>query len=232
MTLSSISHKHGFQVVARVMLERPRDYKQELVELGCKPDDLGTVTWNHVTHAVDVSGSVHLHSKDFTRLPFQFGKVGGDFWCDHNQLTNLEGAPKEVGMSFYCSNNRLTNLDGAPEKVGGGFDCSYNRLTSLEGAPEKVGGGFDCSYNQLTSLEGAPENVGRSFYCSCNRLTSLEGRPEKVGGDFGCSADGLTDVSALRRCKIKGEIYLYGPKADQVRVRKLLMASWFKGEIR
>jgi hypothetical protein len=152
----------------RVMLERPRDYKQDLVDLGCKPDDIGAVTWNSVTHSVDVSGSVYLNDKGLTRLPFQFGKVGGSFGCFSNQLTSLEGAPKEVGGSFYCSYSRLTSLNGAPEKVG----C-----------------------------------------------------------DFGCSADGLTDVSALRGCKIKGNIYLSGLRANQDQVTTLLRAQGYKGSI-
>jgi hypothetical protein len=31
------------------MLEKPRDYFQDLVDLGCDPDHLGTVTYNPVT---------------------------------------------------------------------------------------------------------------------------------------------------------------------------------------
>jgi hypothetical protein len=130
----------------RVMLERP-NYFQKLVDLGCDPDALGTVTWNSTTRSVDVSGSVYLGDEDLTRLPFQFGKVGGYFWCPDNRLTSLEGAPKEVG------------------------------------------------------------------------------------GDFGCSTGSLTDVSALRGCKIKGVIYLFGPEADQVRVMELLRAQGYKGSI-
>jgi hypothetical protein len=152
----------------RVMLERP-DYFQKLVDLGCDPDDLGTVTWNSATRSVDVSGCVYLSGKDLTKLPFQFGKVGESFWCSDNRLTSLDGCPKEVVRNFGCSNNRLTSLEGAPKEVGWGF---------------------------------------------------------------GCSADDLTDVSALRGCKIKGEIYLFGPKADQDRVTKLLRTQGFKGEIR
>jgi hypothetical protein len=173
----------------RVMLERP-DYFKILVDLGCNPDNLSTVTWNSATHAVNVSGSVDLDGKGLTRFPFQFGKVGKDFWCSHNRLTSLKGAPKEVGGSFGCAGNRLTSLDGCPEKVGGHFWCNHNRLTIMNGVPKEV------------------------------------------GGDFGCSADDLTDVSALRQCKIKGTIYLYGPKADQERVKELLRAQGFKGEIR
>jgi hypothetical protein len=170
------------------MLER-RDYFQELVDLGCDPEDLGTVTYDLITHRVDVSRSVYLNEQDLTRLPFAFGKVGGDFWCDRNRLTSLEGAPREVGGDFWCDHNRLTSLEGAPTKVGG------------------------------------------DFYCFDNQLNSLEGAPSKVGGYFWCSADGLQDVSALKRCKIKGMIYLHGPKADQERVTKMLRDQGYKGRI-
>jgi hypothetical protein len=172
----------------RVMLERP-NYFQKLVDLGCDPDDLGTVTWNSVTRAVDVSGSVDLDGKDLTKFPFQFGKVGGNFGCSDNRLVSLDGAPKEVGGNFWCSDNRLVSLDGAPKEVGGDLWCSHNQLTSLNGAPKEV------------------------------------------GVNFGCSADSLTDVSALRGCKIKGNIYLSGLRANQDRVRELLRAQGYKGSI-
>jgi hypothetical protein len=136
----------------RVMLERPRDYKQELVDLGCDPDDLGTVIWNSATRSVDVSGSVHLGDKGLTRLPFQFGKVGGSFGCTGNQLTSLKGCPEKVGGNFSCSHNRLTSLDGCPEKIGIDFWCADNQLTSLDVAPEKVGGNFRCSVDDLIDV--------------------------------------------------------------------------------
>ena len=105
----------------RVMLERPRDYLQILVDLGCHPAVLSTVIWNPATRAVDVSSSVYLRNKDLTKLPFQFGTVGGSFGCAYNRLTNLDGAPRTVGGDFGCSRNRLTSLDGAPREVGGRF---------------------------------------------------------------------------------------------------------------
>jgi hypothetical protein len=172
------------------MLERPRDCFQDLLDLGCEPEDLGTVTYNPITHRVDVLGTVDLDRKGLTRLPFAFGKVGGH------------------------------------------FGCSGNRLTSLEGAPREVGGNFECSDNRLTSLEGAPREVGEYFGCFGNRLTSLEDAPSRVGWNFGCSVDGLRDVSALKRCKIGGQIYLLGPKADKERVTQMLRAQGYEGEIR
>jgi hypothetical protein len=35
----------------------------------------------------------------------------------------------------------------------------------------------------------------------------------------------------LKRCKIKGMIYLWGPKADQERVKKILRDQRYKGRI-
>ena len=96
------------------------------------------------------------------------------------------GAPQVVKGDFHCESNNLTSLEGAPQEVGGDFNCSDNRLTSLVGAPQEVGGDFNCHINSLTSLYGAPQEVGGDFYCPNNKLTSLEGAPQEVGGYFSC----------------------------------------------
>jgi hypothetical protein len=148
---------------------------------------------------VDVDGGVHLSGEGLKKLPLKFGKVSVSFYCDRNQLTTLEGAPKEVGGRFDCSYNQLTTLEGAPKVVGGYFDCSNNQLTTLEGSPKEVGGGFDCDYNQLATLKGAPKEVGFDFECSHNQLTTLEGAPKEVGFDFECSYNQLTTLEGAPR---------------------------------
>ena len=47
----------------------------------------------------------------------------------------MEGSPKSVGGDFYCDNNQLMSLEGAPQSVGGGFDCHNNQLIHFEGFP-------------------------------------------------------------------------------------------------
>ena len=131
------------------------------------------------------------------KLTIKFNKVTGNFWCGHNQLTSLEGCPKEVGGDFHCDNNKLSSLEGGPEKVGGDFYCHYNELTSLNGCPKEIGGDFDCYTNKLTTLKGAPKKVDGSFDCSGNELTSLIGCPEKVDKKFDC---GGNDLSSLEGC--------------------------------
>ena len=98
---------------------------------------------NPSTGSVDVDGDFDCTSqglKDFKEVGF--GHVKGNFYCDNNQLTSLEGAPRTVDGDFYCRSNQLTSLEGAPRTVGGSFDCRSNRLTTLDGAPQTVDGGF------------------------------------------------------------------------------------------
>ena len=70
----------------------------------------------------------------------------GDLQLNNMNLTKLPEILKtvEVGGNFYCNENKLTSLDGAPKSIGGNFDCSGNNLTSLVGSPKFVGGNFSC----------------------------------------------------------------------------------------
>ena len=77
---------------------------------------------------VDVDASVNLAIRKLTKLPLQFGKVTGNFYCHSNKLTSLEGAPEKLSGNFYCNNNQLTTLEGAPKCVEGNFNCVNNPL--------------------------------------------------------------------------------------------------------
>ena len=160
-------------------------------------DECTAGSWrlNPSTGLVDVDGDFNCRGqglKDFKGV--RFGHVRVDFYCDNNQLTSLDGAPKTVNGDFICYYNQLTSLEGAPQTVGGDFSCANNQLTSLVGAPKTVNGDFICYYNQLTSLKGAPETVDGYFHCANNQLTSLKGAPETVKGDFLCAYNQLTSL--------------------------------------
>jgi hypothetical protein len=144
---------------------------------------------------VDVSGDVDLmdYYPKLTKIPLKFNNVDGYFDCSLNNLTTLEGSPKEVSFDFDCSHNQLITLEGGPEFVHIDFCCHNNKLTSLKGGPEFVGGGFDCSSNQLTTLKGAPNEV-MYFNCLSNKLTTLKGGPKKVTGFFNCGSNKLTKL--------------------------------------
>ena len=160
----------------------------------------------------DLTGQVYSNKLDcrdnqLTSLEGSPKEVGGDFYCGNNQLTSLEGGPQKVGGYFSCRSNQLTSLKGAPKEVRGHFICQDNQLTSLEGAPKEVGGDFVCNANQLTSLNGAPREVSGYFDCRNNQLVSLEGTLERVGRDFFCERNpNLYSLWLLKYCQIGREI--------------------------
>jgi hypothetical protein len=66
---------------------------------------------------VDVDGDVDLSERNLSKLPLKFGRVTGNFNCQNNKLTTLEGCPREVSGDFYCNNNQITIIKGELEFV-------------------------------------------------------------------------------------------------------------------
>ncbi len=92
-----------------------------------------------------IKGDLHLEKKGLTELPdLSQVTIDGNFWCNDNQLTSLEGAPRVIKGIFDCNHNNLTSLEGAPQIVGGGFCCGFNQLTSLQGITPKISGDIFC----------------------------------------------------------------------------------------
>jgi hypothetical protein len=117
---------------------------------------------------IDVSGDVNLWGLGIlNKLPLTFNVVKGDFGCNKNNLTTLEGCPNKVSGYFSCSNNNITSLEHSPKIVECNFYCRDNdNLTSLEGLEDTYITGrldvWDCG--GLYSLRGFPKKVG-SFNC-------------------------------------------------------------------
>jgi hypothetical protein len=135
---------------------------------------------------IDVNGSVDISDTGIDKIPFTFGKVTGNFYCDANNLTSLKGCPYEVGKGFFCAYNNLTSLEGSPSVVGDQFDCIGNKLTSLSGMPLEIGGNFYCQDNNIKELDSVSNIEGyikcdkidiSKFDGSCKAIYDSDGRP-------------------------------------------------------
>ena len=87
---------------------------------------------------IDVNGHVHLDNRlgDIEKLPVKFGKLSGNFNCNFNELTTLEGCPNYVGGDFYCGWNKLTSLEYSPKYIGrdfGGDNLTHHVLGNVQG---------------------------------------------------------------------------------------------------
>ena len=100
--------------------------------------------FDNVRGLVNVDGDVNLYRNNLTTLQGSPREVGGHFYCNNNKLTSLQGSPREVGVGFYCYNNNLTTLQGAPREVGGDFSCYNNNFkTEPDHSFIDIGGEFD-----------------------------------------------------------------------------------------
>ena len=115
----------------------------------CK--EFGIENWSLVDGLVNVDGHVSLWSMGLTELPLKFGTVTGDFDCDWNKLTTLEGCPNRVGGDFECSDNNLTSLVGCPKSVGGSFYFECNNIREFTGI-KYIGGELWCGRNPIFNI--------------------------------------------------------------------------------
>lgn len=104
-----------------------------------------------------------------------FNNVKDDFNCSDHAITTLEKGPYWVGGNYICDHNQLTSLDGCPQILHHDFNCRNNLLTSLEGGPTTVGVGYYAAYNKISSLKGLPSKVGETLNLKANDISSLVG---------------------------------------------------------
>jgi hypothetical protein len=81
---------------------------------------------------IDVDGRVDLEDLEgskLTKLPLKFGHVTC-FFCSHNRLTSLEGAPHTVDDDFWCINNDIRSFEGLLN-IKGGFYCFSNPIFEI-----------------------------------------------------------------------------------------------------
>jgi hypothetical protein len=82
-------------------------------------DHTGRISVDPTTGVVSCTGNMNLKSKiKVDQLPVQFDQVGGQFNCEHNNLTTLIGSPTQTGLYFSCVYNPLVSLEGLPDHVG------------------------------------------------------------------------------------------------------------------
>ncbi len=125
--------------------------EQEIIEI-CKKYNIENYTINP-DGSIDVDGNVDLSYMKLVKIPLKFNKITGVFVCYGNQLTSLEGCPKEVGGGFNCSDNRITDLQGIPSVINGSLNCAYNSLKTLKGISKIIDGDLDLDDNSIEVID-------------------------------------------------------------------------------
>ena len=112
---------------------------------------------------VDVEGDFDCSLSGIKSLMgIRFGSVSVDFYCHRNQLTSLEGAPREVGRNFHCNMNPISDqtIELICQKMRENPDLGYGAiLASLQSRiPEK-----DWDKLDKSSMEGITDRAKRGY---------------------------------------------------------------------
>lgn len=90
---------------------------------------------------------------DLNNLPDGF-VIKGDLDLSGMGLTKLPNLSKViVEGNFNCSDNNLTQLDGMPKEIGGNFDFSKNKISKLDRYLSKISGNITYSGNPFVKYK-------------------------------------------------------------------------------
>lgn len=90
---------------------------ENFILFGLNPEN---VTINQ-DNEIEYKGDVDLSNRGLTKIPFDFKKVDGSFYCNNNQLISLKGSPYIVSGNFYCYNNLILSDGEINFNVSGNF---------------------------------------------------------------------------------------------------------------
>lgn len=95
---------------------------ENFILFGLNPENV-TINENN---EIEYKGDVDLSNRGLTKIPFDFKKVDGSFYCNNNQLISLKGSPNIVSGNFYCYNNQIISSGEINYNVSGNFYCHNN----------------------------------------------------------------------------------------------------------
>lgn len=165
--------------------------------------------------SIDVVNNVYITTTQ-EKLPVQFNKVEGNFYCQDSGLTTLKGCPKYT-KSFSCAGSTLKSLIGGPEEVQDSYNITESSIESLEGFPKKVRGNIVLRDNKkLTSLKGCVEIAHNEFNVNdCEKLQSFEFGPKKIKATLHASYCKIQSFKHFPS-EINGSCYLRGNEIEDM----------------
>ncbi len=155
-------------------------------------------------YLINVSGSIT--GKIIKNLDGIEHLVGlGMFYCDNNELTELD-VSNNIGLHLlWCCYNNLSKLDVSNNILLTELHCQHNKLTTLDISNNTLLVVLICNENRLTELDMSNITDLSRLICCDNKIESLklpmQPKPERLQlGWLDCSRNKLTklDLSSYR----------------------------------
>ena len=119
-------------------------------------------------------------------------EINSHLCCRNCKLISLKGCPDKIGGDFYCNNNQLKTLEFfSPTEIDGCFDCSFNQLISFKNCPPLIYLYIKCNNNNLSSFEYLPEFINGDLSCEHNKFNNFEYFPKNINGNLNISNNNI-----------------------------------------
>jgi len=190
------------------------NFEQTLIDLGYDigplDDNVPTANINSLT-SLDVSNrfisdltgiedfisleQFFCNNNNLTNLNVSQNLALETLWCNANFITNLDVTNNVNLLSLICNNNNLTAIDISNNNVLNTFDCSFNEITSLNISQNLQLDFFSCSNNQINSLDVSQNLNLRQLRCAFNLLTMLNVSNNTALDNLYCNNNLLTSLN-------------------------------------
>ena len=110
--------------------------------------------------SVNVNESVSFYRKRINKIPINFNIVRGDFDCGANNLEYLNtNIPERVGANFFCDKNQLKELNNIPKYVRGSFQCHQNNIERIDDLSNYIGQEINYDNNNIRTLDNFSSKI-------------------------------------------------------------------------
>ena len=125
------------------------------------------------------------------------------FSCSYNMLTELDVSNSEGLIYLFCNDNQLTELNVSNCSSLVYLICHYNQLTKLDLSDNIALEGLSCQFNKLTTLNVSSNADLRELFCNDNQLALLDVSNNEALVLFDCWNNRLTELDVSNNHALK-----------------------------
>jgi len=123
--------------------------------------------------------------------------------CHNNNLTKLDVGSNTLLQNFFCNNNNLSELDVSNNTLLRLLYCHNNNLTKLDVSSNTLLQNFICNNNNLSELDVSNNTLLRGLYCHNNNLSELDVSNNTLLQEFVCHNNNLSELDVSNNTQLE-----------------------------
>lgn len=122
----------------------------------------------------------------------QYLKNLHSFWCDNNNISNVDSLPVNL-YSLSCNNNQIAKINHLPANLTV-IGCRNNVISNIDSLPTGLQEIY-CDNNNISSISKLPLNL-QTIYCNNNNISNIDSLPTNMKKLY-CNNNKITSIDKL-----------------------------------